>query len=167
MGGGATFGGPWRGSGRSGRYSGIRAQGSNEICNELITMDVPKKGTRALLAHSCRVDFRWLAFQQGPSVNRRRALLLLLGAHAASVVASSLMLCLGFILGLRVRIGLRYATVVLAIAFWWVFPERRLGGSGGGAPRTSLCCFRWILCSLCWPSVGRLFGLHSGDVFPE
>ncbi|MQL98268.1 hypothetical protein Taro_030975 [Colocasia esculenta] len=26
---------------------------------------------------------------------------------------------------------LRYAAVVLAIAFWWVFPERRLGGSGG------------------------------------
>ncbi|MQM09329.1 hypothetical protein Taro_042198, partial [Colocasia esculenta] len=50
VGGGATFGGPWRGSGRSARYSGIRAQGSNEICNGLITMAVPKKGTRALLA---------------------------------------------------------------------------------------------------------------------
>ncbi|MQM00116.1 hypothetical protein Taro_032846, partial [Colocasia esculenta] len=58
------------GSGRSGRYSGIRAQGSNEICNELITMVVPKKGTRALLARLCRV--LWLAFQQGPSVSCRR-----------------------------------------------------------------------------------------------
>ncbi|MQL72633.1 hypothetical protein Taro_004971 [Colocasia esculenta] len=33
--------------------------------------------------------------------------------------------------------GLRYAAVVLAVAFWWVLPERRLGGSGGGSPRTS------------------------------
>ncbi|MQM21400.1 hypothetical protein Taro_054440, partial [Colocasia esculenta] len=36
---------PSGGSGMSGHYSGIRAQGqgSNEICNELITMAVPKK----------------------------------------------------------------------------------------------------------------------------
>ncbi|MQM20502.1 hypothetical protein Taro_053524, partial [Colocasia esculenta] len=27
--------------------------------------------------------------------------------------------------------GLRYAAVVLAVAFWWVFPEQCLGGSGG------------------------------------
>ncbi|MQL86801.1 hypothetical protein Taro_019337 [Colocasia esculenta] len=27
--------------------------------------------------------------------------------------------------------GLRYAAVVLAVAFWWVFPKRRLGGSSG------------------------------------
>ncbi|MQM02989.1 hypothetical protein Taro_035761 [Colocasia esculenta] len=47
-----------RGSGRSGCYSCIRAQGSNEICNELITMAVLKKGTRALLARPCRVAFR-------------------------------------------------------------------------------------------------------------
>ncbi|MQM17925.1 hypothetical protein Taro_050908 [Colocasia esculenta] len=90
VGGGATFGAPWRGSGRSGRYSGIRAQGSKEICNELITMSVPKKGTRALLARPCRVAVRWLAFQQGPSVSCRRVLLLLLGEHAScasSVVA--------------------------------------------------------------------------------
>ncbi|MQM18365.1 hypothetical protein Taro_051353, partial [Colocasia esculenta] len=58
MGGGATFEGPWRESGRSGRYSGIRAQESNEICNELITMAVPKKGTRALLARPCIVAIR-------------------------------------------------------------------------------------------------------------
>ncbi|MQL81774.1 hypothetical protein Taro_014229 [Colocasia esculenta] len=37
-------------------------------------------------------------------------------------------------------LGLRYA-VVLAGAFWWVFPERCLGGSSGGSPRTILCCF--------------------------
>ncbi|MQM17172.1 hypothetical protein Taro_050140 [Colocasia esculenta] len=55
MAGGTTFGGPWRGSRRSGRYSGIRAQGSNEICNKLLTMAVPKKGTRALLARPCVV----------------------------------------------------------------------------------------------------------------
>ncbi|MQM07758.1 hypothetical protein Taro_040601 [Colocasia esculenta] len=33
------------GSGRLGRYSGIKAQGSKEICNGLITMAVPKKAS--------------------------------------------------------------------------------------------------------------------------
>ncbi|MQM12595.1 hypothetical protein Taro_045514 [Colocasia esculenta] len=38
--------------------------------------------------------------------------------------------------------GLRYASSVgLAGAFWRVFPERCLGGSSGGSPRTGLCCF--------------------------
>ncbi|MQM05788.1 hypothetical protein Taro_038602 [Colocasia esculenta] len=38
--------------------------------------------------------------------------------------------------------SLRYAASVgLAGAFWRVFPERCLGGSGGGSPRTGLCCF--------------------------
>ncbi|MQL81956.1 hypothetical protein Taro_014422 [Colocasia esculenta] len=32
-------------------------------------------------------------------------------------------------------------TVGLAGAFWRVFPERCLGGSGGGSPRTCLRCF--------------------------
>ncbi|MQM17926.1 hypothetical protein Taro_050907 [Colocasia esculenta] len=72
------------------------ALGSKEICNGLITMVVPKKGTRALLARPCRVDVRckqlilccrWLAFQQGPSVSCRRVLLLILGARASSAVA--------------------------------------------------------------------------------
>ncbi|MQL68735.1 hypothetical protein Taro_001013, partial [Colocasia esculenta] len=31
--------------------------------------------------------------------------------------------------------------VGLARAFWQVFPEQYLGGSGGGSPRTDLCCF--------------------------
>ncbi|MQM17152.1 hypothetical protein Taro_050120 [Colocasia esculenta] len=59
--------------------------------------------------------------------------------------------------------GLRYAIVVLDGAFWWVFPERRLGGSGGGSPRTS--CVASAVCYVL--SVSRLFGLRSGDVFPE
>ncbi|MQM00197.1 hypothetical protein Taro_032929, partial [Colocasia esculenta] len=38
--------------------------------------------------------------------------------------------------------GLRcVASVGLASAFWRVFPERCLGDSGGGCPRTGLCCF--------------------------
>ncbi|MQL83133.1 hypothetical protein Taro_015628 [Colocasia esculenta] len=53
-------------------------------------MALPKKGTHALLAHPCRVAFRWLAFQQGPSV-----LPLLLGVRASSVVVGSLALHLG------------------------------------------------------------------------
>ncbi|MQL95128.1 hypothetical protein Taro_027793 [Colocasia esculenta] len=81
VGGGMTFGGPWRGFGRSGRCSGIRAQGSNEICNG------------------------WLAFQQGPSVSCRRVLLLLLGARATSVVAVFARATVGFVLGLSVHVG--------------------------------------------------------------
>ncbi|MQL88674.1 hypothetical protein Taro_021234 [Colocasia esculenta] len=71
-------------------------------------MAVPKKGSSTLMSRPCRVAFRraiglccrWLAFQQGPSVSCRRALLLLLGARAANVVA------VGFVLGLRVCVGL-------------------------------------------------------------
>ncbi|MQM18096.1 hypothetical protein Taro_051084 [Colocasia esculenta] len=59
-------------------------------------MAIPKKGTRALLAHPCRVAFRWLAFQQGPSVSCRRVLLLLLGMRAASVVAVSARVVVGY-----------------------------------------------------------------------
>ncbi|MQM04176.1 hypothetical protein Taro_036970 [Colocasia esculenta] len=43
--------------------------------------------------------------------------------------------------------GLRYA-VVLAGAFWRVFPEWCLGGSGGGSPRTGLRCFYSLQCFL-------------------
>ncbi|MQL96195.1 hypothetical protein Taro_028867, partial [Colocasia esculenta] len=81
--------------------------------------------------------------------------------------------------------GLRYAASVgLAGAFWRVFPERRLGGSGGGCPRLcmlvkvlpriALCRFWWrffpgVLC-VCfgatvvlplWFEVCRLVGLRS------
>ncbi|MQM05545.1 hypothetical protein Taro_038362, partial [Colocasia esculenta] len=41
--------------------------------------------------------------------------------------------------------GLRCA-VGLDGAFWQVFPERCLGGSGGGSPRTGLCCFYSSAC---------------------
>ncbi|MQL87245.1 hypothetical protein Taro_019784 [Colocasia esculenta] len=58
-------------------------------------MAVLKKGTCTLLARLCIVAFRWLAFQQGPSVNYRRVLLLLLGTYASSMDAGSLVLRLG------------------------------------------------------------------------
>ncbi|MQM00255.1 hypothetical protein Taro_032988 [Colocasia esculenta] len=105
VGGSTTFEVPSGGSGRSGHYSGIRAQGSNEICNELITMVVPKKGTSTLLARPCRVAIRWLAFHPGPGVSCRRVLLLLLGAHAVSMVSIFARAVVGFILNLRIRVG--------------------------------------------------------------
>ncbi|MQL72181.1 hypothetical protein Taro_004502, partial [Colocasia esculenta] len=46
-----------------------------------------------------------LAFQQGLSVSCRRVLLLLLGARAASVVAVFAQAAVGFVLGLRIRVG--------------------------------------------------------------
>ncbi|MQL83681.1 hypothetical protein Taro_016185 [Colocasia esculenta] len=43
--------------------------------------------------------------------------------------------------------GLSYAASIgLAGAFWRVFPERCLRGSGGGSPRTGLCCFYSSAC---------------------
>ncbi|MQL90316.1 hypothetical protein Taro_022906 [Colocasia esculenta] len=59
---------------------------------------------RELLCHGECVP-RWLAFQQGPSVSCRRVLLMLLGARAASVVAIFARAVVGFILVLRVRMG--------------------------------------------------------------
>ncbi|MQM20452.1 hypothetical protein Taro_053473 [Colocasia esculenta] len=63
--------------------------------------------------------------------------------------------------------GLRYAASVgLAGAFWRVFPERCLCGSGGGSPRTDLCCFCSSACcsvlsdGLCSLVVGVV---HSGE----
>ncbi|MQL94107.1 hypothetical protein Taro_026759 [Colocasia esculenta] len=71
---------------------------------------------------------RWLAFQQGPSVSCRRVSLLLLGARAASMVASSLVLRLDFFFGLRVRVGVlrRLREPTCGVAF-----------TGAG-----LCCLR-------------------------
>ncbi|MQL69926.1 hypothetical protein Taro_002248 [Colocasia esculenta] len=80
--------------------------------------------------------------------------------------------------------GMRYA-VVLAGAFWRVFPERCLGGSGGGSPRTgssqnrplsllvevllrsALCSFPATVVLPLWFEVCRLVGLHSGEVLPR
>ncbi|MQM16823.1 hypothetical protein Taro_049784, partial [Colocasia esculenta] len=68
----------------------------------------------------------WLDLQQGPSVSCGRVLLLLLGVHAASVVAISLVLRLGS-----------------SSACASVLPEFFSVGSGGGEifPRTVLCSF--------------------------
>ncbi|MQM06270.1 hypothetical protein Taro_039092 [Colocasia esculenta] len=100
VGGGTTFGGPWQGFGRSGRYSGIRAQGSNEICNGLITMAVPKKGSECGL-QEC------VAAVDGCACFERCCWF----AHAA----------FGFVVGLRVRVGVEVHR--LAAVFWWCFLE--------------------------------------------
>ncbi|MQM11513.1 hypothetical protein Taro_044420 [Colocasia esculenta] len=71
VGGGVTFGVPSGVSGRSGRYSGIRDQGSNEICNGLITMAVPKKGGLLSSRFECELQ---------------ESVAVVLGAHVSSVV---------------------------------------------------------------------------------
>ncbi|MQM20313.1 hypothetical protein Taro_053332, partial [Colocasia esculenta] len=55
--------------------------------------------------------------------------------------------------------GLRYAAVVLAIAFWSVFQERRLGGSSGGAPEPST----WVS-SVKGGAFDRVSGRGAGQV---
>ncbi|MQL71044.1 hypothetical protein Taro_003380 [Colocasia esculenta] len=64
----------------------------------------------------------------------------LLSAWCWLVVSSGEVLSEFFSVGSGESEGLRYA-VVLAGAFWPVFPERCLGGSGGGSHRTGLRCF--------------------------
>ncbi|MQM19952.1 hypothetical protein Taro_052965 [Colocasia esculenta] len=61
----------------------------------------------------------WLAFQQGPSVSCRRVLLLLPGVRAASMVAVFARAAVGFVLGLRVHVGVsrRLRELVCGVAF--------------------------------------------------
>ncbi|MQM02369.1 hypothetical protein Taro_035135 [Colocasia esculenta] len=61
--------------------------------------------------------------------------------------------------------GLRCA-VYLAGAFWWVCPERCLGGSGGGSSRTCLRCFCSSACcsvSLCWSVLLVVWVVRAGE----
>ncbi|MQM08173.1 hypothetical protein Taro_041026 [Colocasia esculenta] len=75
-------------------------------------------------------------------VERCDTCLWLLLAWCWLVVSSSEVLPELFSVGFGGSEGLRYAASVgLAGAFWRVFPERCLGGSGRGSPRTGLCCF--------------------------
>ncbi|MQL92815.1 hypothetical protein Taro_025447 [Colocasia esculenta] len=69
-------------------------------------MAVPKKGTPALLARSCRVAVRWLVFQQGLGVSCKRVLLLLPGARTTSMVVRFASAVVGFIFSLRVSVGM-------------------------------------------------------------
>ncbi|MQM04734.1 hypothetical protein Taro_037538 [Colocasia esculenta] len=78
----------------------------------------------------------------------------------------------GFVFGLCIRVGvsrrLREPTCCVAFTGAGLLPvdpggEWRLSGSGGGSPRTS-CVASTVCCVL---SVGCLFGLRSGDVFPD
>ncbi|MQM03693.1 hypothetical protein Taro_036478, partial [Colocasia esculenta] len=126
--------GPWRGSKRSGRYSGIRAQGSNEICNELITMAVSKKGTSTLLARPCGVGM--LVCRVSPLVEHCYTCLWLLSAFCWLVVNSSELLPEFFSVGSG--------------------GKRCLGGSGGGSPRTCLRCFCSSACCSVFSDVSRL-----------
>ncbi|MQL79130.1 hypothetical protein Taro_011566 [Colocasia esculenta] len=98
VGGGTTFGGPWRGVWEVGSLQWYQSSGVQRDFNELITMAVPKTGTSMLLAHPCIVSIRVRVSAAG------ECLLLLLGARAASVVAIFARAAVGFILGLRIHV---------------------------------------------------------------
>ncbi|MQL74974.1 hypothetical protein Taro_007343 [Colocasia esculenta] len=90
-------------------------------------------------------------------VERCYTCLWLLSALCWLVVNSGELLPEFFSVGSGGSEGLRCA-VRLAGAFWRVFPERCLGGSGGGSPRTCLHCFCSSTCCsvfsdgpCCWP----------------
>ncbi|MQL74339.1 hypothetical protein Taro_006693, partial [Colocasia esculenta] len=83
------------------------------------------------------------AFQQGPSVSCRRVLLLLLVAHATSMVAGSLVL--------RLDSSSACASV-------WVLPRFFSVGSGGGDVSPKLCCAHfWCCCIALWVEVTMKF----------
>ncbi|MQL99674.1 hypothetical protein Taro_032398 [Colocasia esculenta] len=119
----------WLGSGRLGRYSGIRAQGSNEICNELITMAIPKKGSECKLRESVAAIAGCASCERGCCF-----------ARAA----------VGFILGLRVYVGLTSFARAKQILVCRVAPLVE-------------CCdtYLWLLPALCW------LVANSGEVLPE
>ncbi|MQL74792.1 hypothetical protein Taro_007166 [Colocasia esculenta] len=110
------------GSGRSGYYSGIRALRSNEICNELIIMAVPKKATSTLLDRPCRVAIRCkllvAGFPAGSGCELQKSVAAVAGCACYKRGCWFARAAVEFVVSLRVR--LRYAVVVLAGAFRWV-----------------------------------------------
>ncbi|MQL81497.1 hypothetical protein Taro_013954, partial [Colocasia esculenta] len=112
-------------------------------------------------------------------VERCDTCLWLLSAWCWLVVSSGEVLPESFSVGfggklLVVVLGLRYA-VGLAGAFWQVFPEQYLGGSGGGSPfvasggGSSQKCSVFVSghhCVALWFEVCRLVGLRYGEVLP-
>ncbi|MQM10809.1 hypothetical protein Taro_043708 [Colocasia esculenta] len=116
-------------------YLGIKARGSDLVA----TLIIPEWTARSLDAHGG-------SWRQGID-----------GKFLSGEVISE-----SFSIGSGRSEGLRYA-VVLASAFWWVFPELCLGGSGGGPskdrpllflaevlPRSVLCSFRAIVVLPMW-----------------
>ncbi|MQM20855.1 hypothetical protein Taro_053884 [Colocasia esculenta] len=138
-------------------------------------MVVPKKGTSTLLACPCRVllgehlalCFRWLAFQQGPSVSCRRVLPMFLGARAASVVVVFARAAVGFILSLHIHVGVsrRLREPTCGVAFtgaglWSVEPVK-------GVLALLAVPLLWVgcRCVALEVEVHRLVALCSGAVF--
>ncbi|MQM22055.1 hypothetical protein Taro_055103, partial [Colocasia esculenta] len=131
-------------------------------------MVVPKKGTSTLLARPCRVLLgehlalccRWLAFHQGPSVSYRRVWLLY-WVHMLRVwLLFSLVLRLGFVIGLRVRVGVsrRLREPTCGVAFtgaglWSAEPVEALSRQ---ACRGILPCHDNLVVATCFPNVTYL-----------
>ncbi|MQM03318.1 hypothetical protein Taro_036097 [Colocasia esculenta] len=123
VGGGTTFGGPWRGSGRWLAFQ----QGLSVLL--------------LLLGESAAsVVVVSLVLQLG-SCSWSSSLLVLVEVRLPQNCVVLISGCCGVDLWVEASVvwlvaialprGLKYAAVVLAVVFWWVFPERRLGGSGG------------------------------------
>ncbi|MQL83983.1 hypothetical protein Taro_016482 [Colocasia esculenta] len=90
----------------------------------------PVEGVLALLESARLLELsRCFVCRVAPLVERCDTCLWLLSALCWLVVNSGEVLPEFFSVGSGG--GLRYAAVELAVAFWWVFPERRLGGPGG------------------------------------
>ncbi|MQM16209.1 hypothetical protein Taro_049163 [Colocasia esculenta] len=123
----------------------VSESGSTEICNELITIAVLKKSTSVQLPCKVRVC----------AAGGLQLLLCCMLGECGRLVCS----CRGGAVGgglassglprveddCRQVQGLRYV-VVLASAFWCIFLELCLGGSGGSSPRTCLRCFYSSAC---------------------
>ncbi|MQM11128.1 hypothetical protein Taro_044033, partial [Colocasia esculenta] len=181
MGGGTTFRVSGGGSERSGRYSGIRAQGSNEICNELITMAVLKKGTSTLLARLCRITVRtvpcpllsvavlphslrcavclagafWRVFLErclgSSGGGSPKTCLRCFCSSACCSVFSDGLCCWPFGLCVLVKVLPRIAPLLILAEV---------------LPRSAQCSFWATVVLPLWFEVCRLVGLRSGEVLP-
>ncbi|MQM10823.1 hypothetical protein Taro_043721 [Colocasia esculenta] len=127
-----------------------------------------------------RCCFRIVLSPLGPSVSYRRVLLLLLGARATSVVDVFARSAVGFVFGLRVRVGVsrRLREPACGVAFTGaglfpvdpgvvlcsvgIFAQAKKMLVCRVAPLVERCdtCL-WLLPDLCW------LVLNPGEVFPE
>ncbi|MQL89751.1 hypothetical protein Taro_022341 [Colocasia esculenta] len=112
--------------GRSGRYSGIRAQGSNKICNKLITMAVPKKGTSTLLARPCRVSVRCeqlvASFSAGFKCELQESVAAIAGCACYEHGCWFARAAVEFVIGLHVHVGVSRRLREIMLCVVWPSP---------------------------------------------
>ncbi|MQL89471.1 hypothetical protein Taro_022049 [Colocasia esculenta] len=154
---------------------GIRAK-STEICKELITIAVPKKGVwlpcklrvRAAVGCSCccvacvaSVIAR-CSCCSGVVAVESLAVVFSYGGHLQASPGAVLLIVFGVLRCVRAAEAER-ACVLCGLHRCWVLPMELVEEV---LPRSALCLFRATVVLPLWFEVFRLVGLHSGEVLP-